>query len=742
MVKEEETDPLTEDPKAEENVPTEQAEDSTLVPENIEIALRAIFEACEKEDMDLRLRYLAVWRQLQLYAKGIFDLFWDDTARDWRSFSSSNEDDSNQYNRNINIFRGHMESVVAALSVKIPGVEFFPDDADDPLDLETAAAFSDVVKLVQKHNKSQMLLIKCLYLFWTQGTVFAYNYYRTDPKFGTVKIPDKQEEQVINYKIFCQNCGELIGTVKDTKPVDPINCTYCGTVAVPETTEYPETIQRIIGYSDQPKGREVFDFYGGTNVKISLHAKKQDDIGYLIFKTDVHIAMLKNQFPEFADEISSGGSSNDSYEQYIRLLPEYIGNVPIDLSAVSCIWIRPWMYWSEPDKDTRDQLFKLFPKGAYYIYVGTKLVAIDDKCLDDNWTISVDPLSDYIHGEPKGKPLAAIAEMRNDIVSLAFQSIEYSIPENFADPKVLDFNKYKQEQSLPGMFTPIIKLPQSGNLADAFFQTTPSRLGQEVQVFGESLDKDGQFVTHDFPSVYGGPSEGSKTAFEYNKSNTAALQALGLTWKQVVDLWSSTMGKCAVEFVENMKDDEKYVKKDNGKFLNVWIRQQSLTGKIGNVEPETSETLPQSWEQKWQLITNLLQMKDPAINSVLLAPENSGLMKQAVSLPEFFIPGDHDREKQLGEIHDIIANDPSVRVDPDVDDHTVHMRVIKNYLVSSTGVYLFKTNPKAYAAIIQHYKEHEQAQQMIAQPQGPSGPPPSSGGGNQPAVNPQPKEVQ
>lgn len=707
MVEEEQVDPeLAAEPEPQQE---EQVEEPQLVDDDIELALRTIYELCEREDESLRLQYLQVWRQLQLYAKGIFDIFWDETASDWRRFSNeTSDDDSNSYNRNINIFRGHMESVVAALSVKVPGVEFFPDDADSPLDTETAKAYSEVVKLIQKHNMSPLLLVKLLYILWTQGTVFSYNYYKENPKFGTVQVPEKVEEQVLHIQIFCFACGSLIGNVKDTKPTEPIQCPNCGTVAVPETTEYPETIERITGYKEQPKGRVAFDFYGPVNVKVSMFAKKQEQVGYLIFKNESHYAMLHNEFPEFIDKIGTGNPTFDAYERYIRLLPEYVGNVPEYLDTVSCVWLRPWMYYVIPEKETRDKLFAQFPNGAYYIYAGQTLVAVGDECLDDAWTISVDPLSDFIHGEPLGKPLAPVQEMRNDIVSLAFQSIEYSIPENFADPKVLDFQKYKDQQSLPGMFTPVKKLPESGQLSNAFFQTTPSRLSEEVAAFADALDQDGQFVTHDFPSVYGGPSEGgSKTAFEYNKSNTAALQALGLSWKRVVHVWTHTMAKGATMFVENMKADEKYVKKEGGKFLNVWIRKQSLSGKIGNVEPETSEMLPQSWEQKWQLITNILQMKDPTINAVLLSPENSSFMKQAVAMPELVIPGDSDREKQLGEIHDIIAGDPTVHVDVDIDNHPVHMVVIRNFCTSPVGVNLYKTNPQAYAMIIQHYKEHQ-----------------------------------
>lgn len=705
-------------PEEENEKQPESQEPEELVPDEVKTALKAILENCEKEDEDIRLRYIKVWRQLQEYAKGIQDIYWDEGARDWRNFSDDSLNDTSEPSRNINIFRGHMESVVAALSIKPPSTECTPDDAEDDADIETAKAFTEIIDLIQKHNPSQLMLVKLLYILWTQGTVCAYNYYKNDPKYGTVQVPEKQERKIVHYDMYCQNCGTKIGTVKETKPTTPLRCGYCGLNLVPETTEYPETIVTITGYSEEPKGRAVFDFFGPLNVKIPFYARKQEDIGYLIFKLETHYAMLRSQFPDIADKIASGsGGNQDTYERSHRLSPEYLGSTPDYLNTVKCIWMRPWMYWSICDKDDQNDphsafsyLSKNYPEGAYCIYVEDELAAISDECLDNHWTISIDPLSDFIHGEPLGKSLLPVQEMRNDLVALAFQTIEYGIPENFADPKVLDFQKYGEESAKPGSYTPATPKPGQG-LGDAFFQTSPAHLGAEVQTFGEQLDQDGQFVVGDFPSVFGGPSEGSKTAFEYNKSNAQALQRLSLTWNRVKNLWTNVMSKCAREFIEEMKDDEKNVKKENGKFINVWIRKESLTGRIGSIEPVTSEMLPQSWEQKWQLITNLLQMKDPAINSVLLAPENAEIMKQAVAMPDFWIPGEEDRNKQIGEIHDMIQGIP-VTVDPDMDDHVVCMKIIRQWMVSPKGVALYKSNPTAYQAIVADFKGHEQALQQ------------------------------
>lgn len=703
-----------EDPELIQAQQEEQLKIQEELDNKISVRLKSLLDDIEHEDEDIRVTQLKTWRQLQSYAKGIQDLYWDEAAIDWKSFSQDDAESSNSP-RNINIFRAHMESVVAALSVKIPGTVFFPDDADSPLDCETAEGFSEVARLIQKHNKSALAIVKCLYIMWTQGTVFAYNYYKVDPKYGSVDIPDKIQEKIFTYQIYCANCANLLGTIKETAPTYPLHCADCGSTEVPENVEYSETIERITGYNTSPKGRETFDFFGPINCKIPFYARKQDDCGYLLMKLDPHYSMLKAIYEDENTPIGEGNPGQDTYERWMRLSSEYNGDIPNDLNTIKVLWIRPWFLYSiTDDKELRDVLVKQYPEGAKCTFIDDKLITIEGECLDNHWTISVDPLSDFIHNEPLGKPLQPVQEMRNDLVDLAFKSIEYGIPENFADPKVLDFDKYKEQQASPGMFTPA--KPNAGqSIGDAFFQTSPSHLSAEVQEFGQQLDSDGQFVVGDFPSVYGGPSEGSKTAFEYDKSNSQALQRLSLTWKRLVDLWTDLMSKAVVEFVENMKTDEKNVKRENGRFINTWIRKQNLTGKIGNVEPETSEQLPQSWEQKWHLITDLLQMQDPAINSVLLAPENSHLMKEAVSLPQFYIPGDNDRTKQFGEIYDIIAGDTNVHVGLDEDDHPVHKRVIKHYLTGTQGIHLYKTNPQAYMMILQHYKEHEQAEFMIAQ---------------------------
>ena len=76
------------------------------------------------------------------------------------------------------------------------------------------------------------------------------------------------------------------------------------------------------------------------------------------------------------------------------------------------------------------------------------------------------------------------------------------------------------------------------------------------------------------------------------------------------------MGKSVKSYAKNMLGDENFVKAQGSNFMNVWIKKVELTGKIGDIVPEVSETLPVSWTQKRDILLNLMNMKDPNIGMV------------------------------------------------------------------------------------------------------------------------------
>jgi hypothetical protein len=181
------------------------------------------------------------------------------------------------------------------------------------------------------------------------------------------------------------------------------------------------------------------------------------------------------------------------------------------------------------------------------------------------------------------------------------------------------------------------------------------------------------------------------------------------------------MGKAVDSTVENMKEDERYVQQQGSNFMNVWIRKADLQGSTSRVEPEIAENFPVSWAQKKDAILNLIQMKDPQVSTVISHPENASLVASIIGVPELYIPGDDDRNKQLMEISLLIRAEPqqvppnpnnprglvsTVPVVSDLDNNDIEAEICKSWLKSEVGQDAKVNNPGGYANVLAHLREH------------------------------------
>src|SRR6187399_2569238 len=210
---------------------------SDLDDENVRRCALALFEEYKKEEQDIRETRIAFWKKLENYFDGIQNIFFDYGARDWRRVDSTNPVfDPNLYDKIVNIYRAHGESIIAALSVKLPRVIFYPDDADSVEDVDTARACNDIKKLVEKDNNGTLCLIKALYYLWNQGVAAAYIYNRASDEYGTVKVPQYGDDVPVHTTdYYCPVCtGHLDQQqVKGQDPQHPdmAMCPKCGPVS-------------------------------------------------------------------------------------------------------------------------------------------------------------------------------------------------------------------------------------------------------------------------------------------------------------------------------------------------------------------------------------------------------------------------------------------------------------------------------------------------------------------------------
>ena len=217
-------------------------------------------------------------------------------------------------------------------------------------------------------------------------------------------------------------------------------------------------------------------------------------------------------------------------------------------------------------------------------------------------------------------------------------------------------------------------------------------------------------------------------------SRAQALQRLQIIYKMISFFWTELESKAVKIYAKNMKTDEKIVKSQGkNSYVNVWIRKAEMTGEVGQVEPELSEQFPLAWAQKRDIMMRLLELNSDAINEALFHPENRQAVSELVGIPELTVPGNADRTKQLYEIYELLNAEPqqigvnpldgtpmlqaTVPIEPEVDEHIVHIAVIKEWCVSEIGMDQKMTNPPGYMNVIAHLQAHVETnqQQMMQQ---------------------------
>jgi hypothetical protein len=736
--------PLPENPDEIVDDLEEEIDPEDIYPKEVTDALLRIKDALCIPERSVREAYVKRLKKLECYWNNLQYIYWDAVARDYRDYQDrtavafedpQGDTDVQAIAKVVNIYKAHGQAWISAIAAGIPYVRFFPDDADNASDVQTAKAYSKIAELIQRHNQSEILFLRALYLLFNTGVVFCYNELKTKKEFGSFKEPIPGQETLVNRSYFCPACGTPSGEEPAVDPAIPAQqmpqqCPNCGVVAPPEIQDQEETFDTIVGYNDRPKSREILRVFGPLHVEVPHYISKLDEAPYLRFVTEEPVGLIQETYPEFAHLIKASYDS-DEIERWARNDRRYAGEWQDNVCTVSRMWIRPWAfnYWG----DTKDAIVKRlkeeYPEGCYVVIVNNDLVVeVLPDVLDDHWTATMSPFSEHIHAEPEGQSLVPIQDMTNELSNITLETIEFGIPETFADPAVLDFENYSKSEARPGMVNQA-KAPSGQNLSAGFHDIKAASLSQEVEMFADRLDSSAQFVVGTFPTIYGGAIEGgSGTAREYELSRAQALQRLSGTWTVLKVWWAQVMSKSVRSFAKNMVQDEKFVKEQGQSFINTWIRKAELQGKVGEIEPETSEAFPISWAQKRDVLLQLIQMQDPQMGQIFMHPENTSFIAELIGMEDLYIPGDDDRNKQLIEIAQLIQGQPtmmgfdpmtgqeqfqsSVPVDQDVDRHEIEAEICLSWLKSPVGMDTKENNPAAWMNVRAHYMEHNNIIQM------------------------------
>jgi hypothetical protein len=683
----------------------------------IQRLLTSIVDHIDQEDRGVREMQLRNWKQLKLFWSGFSRIWYSSTAHDWRIWDQDNQDsDTNQavYDKPVNVFKAYLESIIAALSIVVPPVKCFPDDADNTLDLATANAGDKIGQLIFRHNDASLLWLHSLFIYCTEGMTAGYTGIRTDKEFGTYKQKQYEDVEEQHEYTSCSICKHLIQdrivSNDNTDPNNPLPndnansqddiklqkelvsrekdeinpeqddveldynllqgkelCPSCMQMMDPELQIEKFTTTRLVGEIDQPKSRVEMHCDGGLYIKVPIYARCQAECGYLqySYEGDYLKALEENEDLDHDTLIKTitakSAGSYDVYDSWARLSPAYQGAYPDNVVTTKHTWIRPWMFNYINDEKDRNSLKKKFPFGVKVTHVNSVYACAEPDALDDRWTLDYNPLADYVHYDPLGMLLTSIQEITNDLISLVLQTIEHGIGMTYADPAVLDFTAFGQTEVTPGGVFPAT--PKSGkSLADGFHEIKTAQLSGEVMPFQNMVQSLGQLASGALPSLFGGAMQGQgETASEYSMSRSQALQRLQNIWKTRTIWWKNMFGKAIPMYIKEVakQGGEKDVKlNSDGKFINILINKAELEGKIGRVELEANENLPLTFNQIKDVIEKLLTAQIPEMQAIMADPENIPKIKEYLGLVDISVPGEDDRTKQYDEIKLLLDSSP------------------------------------------------------------------------------------
>jgi hypothetical protein len=737
-----------------------------LPTEEIQRLLKQVVDHFDKEDVSIRERQIRTARGLKLLWDGYQRTWYSEVAHDWRIWDDSNAEggsgDQAYYDKPVNVFRAYLESIIAALSVTVPPVKCYPDDADNTLDLATARAGDKIASLIYRHNDVSLLWLHALFIYCTEGMVACYSYPKADSKYGTYEKKSYDSVEESHQVSTCPKCGYVIDDAESESlennpelaileqkaklsqdefmpdesdvPVqdiiqngDPELCPNCLAFIAPILSQETLIVERLIGVTNEPKSRMCLEAYGLLYVKIANYAKRQEDTPYLMYSYETHYANVIERYQhlhkDLREKLKASTGPRDPYEEWGRMNPQYQGEYPNNLITVKNCWLRPAAF-NVLTPEEADELRKLYPNGCKVVLANDCFADAENEALDDCWTLTINPLTDFVNHDPLGLLLVSIQEITNDLISLTLQTIEHGIGQTFADPAVLNFNAYRQMESTPGGIYEAV--PKSGKtLQESFHEVKTATLSPEVMPFASNIQSLAQLVSGALPSLFGGAIEGSETASQYSMSRAQALQRLQNTWKTFTVWWKQIFGKTIPMFIKETKSDERDVQRDtNGNFINVFIRRADLEGKLGKVELEANENLPLTWSQRKDVIMQLFEAQNPEILAVLGSAENLPIIREAIGLEGFFVPGEDSREKQYDEIKLLLNSTPlptgdpmmpempSVEIDPIFDEHEIEFETICNWVRGEAGRLAKTDNPEGYKNVLLHGKLHYMEMQM------------------------------
>lgn len=416
--------------------------------------------------------------------------------------------------------------------------------------------------------------------------------------------------------------------------------------------------------------------HGSLEVKVPITAKCQEEMLYVQFSRERHIAFEKSENPKFADQIRGGaqGGSQDMYERTARLSvaqgTSYMsgsGDTLENLATEQQTWMLPAAFeldrknHSDPDPEL-DEIERLFPSGCRVKIVSGEYVGSWDESHLECWKILNAMPGDGQFRNSLGYSTESVNERFNDIINITQDIYEKTQPASYWDVEMFGTDGTVRQTSMPGAHYPVKAKPGQPVSESVFFEPAAS-VSPDMLSYGQDLmGPVPQFLTGAFPALFGGgeaKGAAGDTASGYAMQRDQAMGRMGLVFRATKRWWAGVMGQAVKCAGKSAKDLTMAVPDAKGNVETTKVRMEELKGDV-HWYPESDEGFPENWMQQRATYMQLLSMADanPLLVATLAEPENQEIGQRLIGLNGFKIAGADSWTKQMLEINEMVDADP------------------------------------------------------------------------------------
>jgi hypothetical protein len=615
-------------------------------------------------------------RDQRLYFRSLQNFYWSEDRQD---VVFDTEDDDSPYDRVFNIYQGYGKIFISTFLGAQPKVRAEADEPFDEASVANTSKANTFERIYRKKNDIADTQMQIARLMWTDGRIVS----RTEN--GPDGVP----------------CTELFGTLE---------------------------------------------------TRVSIAADTFEDSLLIEIDLDLPTAKLKADYPDQRGKINSG--NGDTYERNARIavrrqagadtaIDVQTGQDSWGLATKTWSYLRPEFYEEFSDAD-RQQLQAQFPAGLCIVRNGQVYL--------DSYEYDCDQHLDVLHAMPGdgmsrpsiGSTLMPIQDSTNTSMNLIEETFDHGIPTTYYN-KETNIDGLNKQTDRPGASRKMV-VPKGTTAAQNFFETAAVNPSDTLVGYAENLRGPiAQFAAGTMPAAFGAAMPDQKTASGYAQAKAMALGQMAIVWKPFTS-WYTRETTRAVKLAsqgENEIGANLAPARPGARPESVRILPGELSGI--SFTNDSDENFPETWTEKSNKFMGLLQMGGDIADDLLQkSPSNWYFAKQMIGLQELTLPQEQLWEMVLADIAEMEKEpaqpDPSqmpqqaipgpgqqpapaplvspIQIDTDYlsgDDFATCFNAVKDWLQSSKGRDVKRTNPQWYENVRLYGLQYKQQMDQIAQ---------------------------